>query len=253
MSRFDIEGRIALVTGSYRGIGEILAQGLANAGAAVVINGRSPDGVAEAVERFRSDGHTASGYPFDITNAAEVSETVAEIEKEVGPIDILVNNAGIQYRAALHDVDADNWRKVVDINLTGAFLVGKEVAKGMMKRRGGKIINVCSLASDAGRKNIGPYTASKGGLKMLTKAMCADWAAYNVQINGIAPGYFKTELTKALVENKEFNDYVVNRTPAGRWGDPEELVGTLVLLSSQASDFINGQVIVIDGGILATM
>lgn len=253
ISRFDLSDRIALITGSHRGLGRVMAEGLADAGATVVINGRSDDSVQRALEEFRRSGYSAFGYSFDITDEADVENSVQCIERDVGPIDILVNNAGIQYRAPLEEVDAANWRAVIETNLTGAFLIGKTVANSMMSRKRGKIVNVCSLASDAGRAGIGAYTAAKGGLKMLTRAMCADWAGHNIQVNGIAPGYFRTELTESLAQDERFNTWLLNRTPAGRWGAAEELVGALVLLCSEASSFINGQVIVVDGGVLATM
>jgi gluconate 5-dehydrogenase len=249
----NLDGKVALVTGSYRGLGYTFALGLAEAGATVVVNGRSREGVRVATERLREAGHSAYGYAFDVTDSEEIREHIANIEEEVGDIHALVNNAGVQYRAPLQEVDDGNWRQVLSTNLDGPFLVSREVARRMIPRRSGKLVNICSLASNAGRRGIGPYTAAKGGLKLLTQAMCADWAGYNIQVNGIAPGYFKTELTKALVEDRAFNDYVTTRTPAGRWGEPEELVDLLILLCSEGSSFINGQVICVDGGVLATM
>lgn len=253
MSPFSLRGRRALLTGSYRGLGAVLARGLAEADASVILNGRNTQALAETVEQFRAAGLEAYGYAFDVTDERAVEEAVGRIEQDIGPIDILVNNAGLQKRGPLHEVATDAWRAILDTHLTGAFLVSRRIAVGMIERSQGKIINICSLASAVGRRGIGPYTAAKGGLLMLTRAMCADWAAYNIQINGIAPGYFITDMTRSLASDPSFNNWVIGRTPAGRWGDPKELIGVLLLLSSDASSFINGQVIVVDGGVLATM
>jgi gluconate 5-dehydrogenase len=250
---FDLEGRRALLTGSYRGLGEVLARGLAEAGAGVVLNGRSRGPLEDAVARFQEQGLRAHGFAFDITDQRQVDEAVGEIERRVGPLDILVNNAGIQKRAPLHEVSPEDWRAILETHMTGAFLVSRRVVGGMIERGRGKIINVCSTASHAGRAGIGPYAAAKGGLLMLTRAMCADWGRYNIQANGLAPGYFITDMTRALAEDEAFSRCVAGRTPAGRWGRPEELVGTLRLLASDASSFINGQVITVDGGLLAVM
>ena len=250
---FDLRGRRALLTGSYRGLGQVLARGLAEAGAVVVLNGRSREPLEAEVARLRGEGLEAHGFPFDITRERDVDEAVGAIEREVGPLDILVNNAGVQKRAPLHEASTEDWRAIVDTHMTGAFLVSRRVAGGMIERGGGKIINVCSTASFAGRAGIGPYTAAKGGLLMLTRAMCADWGRYNIQANGLAPGYFITDMTRALAEDERFSEWVAGRTPAGRWGRPEELVGALRLLASGASSFINGQVITVDGGLLAVM
>lgn len=249
----SLEGKVALVTGSYRGLGYTFAGGLAEAGATVIVNGRSREGVEAATELLRGSGFSAFGYAFDVTDPEAIRTHIARIEEEVGEIYALVNNAGVQYRALLHEVDEENWRRVVETNLNGPFFVGSEVARRMITRRSGKIVNICSLASNSGRRGIGPYATAKGGLKLLTQAMCADWAGYNIQVNGIAPGYFKTELTKELVEDRAFDEYVKTRTPAGRWGEPAELVDLLILLCSEGSSFINGQVFCVDGGVLATM
>ena len=252
-SPFDLTGKIALVTGSSRGIGFTLAQGLAKMGATVVLNGRDPATVATAAETLRAEGARVATAVFDVTDEAAIASAVAQIEAVTGPIDILVNNAGIQRRAPLTEVEEAVWREVLDTNLTGAFLVARTVAKGMIARRAGKIINICSLMSEVGRETTGPYTAAKGGLRMLTRAMTVEWARHNLQANGIGPGYFVTDLTKPLVANPEFNMWVCGRTPAGRWGQPEELVGAVVFLASSASDFVNGQILYVDGGMLAAL
>jgi gluconate 5-dehydrogenase len=248
---FDIEGKRILVTGSTSGIGYILAEGLAKAGATLVLNGRTQKKVDDAVHSFQRQGLTATGYSFDITNAGEVESQIAEIEKNLGSIDVLVNNAGIQHRAPLEEFNLEDWNKVINTNLTGAFIVSKAVIRGMIERQSGKIINICSLQSELARPSIAPYSTAKGGLKMLTRGMATEWAKHNIQVNAIGPGYFKTAMTKALYENPEFDSWLCKRTPANRWGNPEELIGTLIYLSSQASSFLNGQIIYVDGGITA--
>ena len=201
--QFDLSGRTALVTGSYRELGFVLARALAEAGAAVILNGRNEAERAKSVEILRGDGLADHGYGFDIKDEGEIDAALTRIEKEVGPVDILVKNAGIQERVSLEEAYLAVWNKILETNLTGAFLVSRRAVKGMILRKSGKIINVCSLASLLGRKGIGPYTAAKGGLKMLTQAMCADWGEYNIQINGIAPGYFLSDMTSALRQNPE--------------------------------------------------
>lgn len=252
-SLFDLSAKIALVTGSSRGLGYILARGIARAGATVVLNSRHKEALDAAVARLAAEGFHSSGSLFDVTRSEQVAEQVRAIEDRVGPIDILVNNAGIQRRAPIIELSEETWREVLDSNLTGAFLTAQQVGKGMIARQRGKIINICSLLSEVGRPTISPYTASKGGLKMLTRAMAVEWARYNIQVNGIGPGYFATEMNKALVENAEFDRWLKARTPAGRWGDPEELVGAAVFLASDASSFITGQIIYVDGGVLASL
>ena len=199
------------------------------------------------------NGITTHYSIFDVFNENQVKDQIGRFEKESGGIDILVNNAGIHQRKPLKDMTLEEWQSVLDVNLTGAFLTSREVVQGMIKRRYGKIINICSLMSEVGRETTGNYTASKGGLKMLTKAMAVEWAKFNIQVNGIGPGYFLTELTKPLSENPEFDSWLKKRTPAGRWGNPEELMGAAVFLASEASNFINGQVIYVDGGFLASV
>jgi gluconate 5-dehydrogenase len=254
INKFSLSKKIALITGSSRGIGLIMAKGLANAGATVVVNCRrkNVEKLCQIVEQLKGQGiKNVYGYSFDITKKDDISEQVQMIEKDLGPIDILVNNAGVQRRGPLEEMEESTWREVIDTNLTGAFLTSQQVVRGMIKRKYGKIVNICSLMSEIGRDSISAYSASKGGLKMLTKNMAVEWAKYNIQVNGIGPGYFITDMTRSLVENKEFNQWIINRTPARRWGNPEELLGALIFLSSEASDFINGQIIYVDGGILA--
>ena len=196
----------------------------------------------------------ASGFRFDVTDEDEVEAAIAQIEADVGPVDILVNNAGIIRRVPLLDMPLDEWELVIETDLTSAFLVSRSVALRMVKRGGGKIINICSMMSELGRDSVGAYAAAKGGLKMLTKSMATEWARYNIQVNGIGPGYFATEQTKPIrVDGHPLNDFIVGRTPAGRWGNPDDLQGTVVFLASAASDFVNGQIIYVDGGILATI
>jgi gluconate 5-dehydrogenase len=252
-SLFDLSGKIALVTGSTSGLGREIARGLAEAGATLILNGRNAERLKSAVEALRSRDLSAHGFGFDVTSERAVTDAVARIEAEVGPIDILVNNAGIQRRAPLVDMPLETWNEVLTHNLTSAFLVGRAVARGMIARRRGKIINIASLMSEVGRKTIAPYAASKGGVRQLTRAMCVEWAPHNIQVNAIGPGYFKTELNAALLADKAFNDWVCTRTPAGRWGDPAELIGAAIFLASPASDFVNGQIIYVDGGILASI
>lgn len=250
---FNLKGKTALITGSSQGLGYIMAKGLGSAGARIILNGRNEEKIEKAVKQLRKEGFDVDGYPFDITKKQEIEEKISLIEKETGSIDILVNNAAIQRRALLLEMEESLWREVIEINLTGTFLVSQQVAKRMIIRQSGKIINICSLQSELGRETIAPYAAAKGGLKMLTKNMTVEWAKYNIQINGIGPGYFITEMTRPLAENAEFDKWLKNRTPANRWGQPEELIGILIFLASQASNFVNGQIIYIDGGILASI
>ncbi|MEU5267023.1 SDR family oxidoreductase [Streptomyces hygroscopicus] len=253
---FDIAGRTALVTGSSRGIGHALARGLAEAGCTVVLNGRDPQALEEAAKAVADSGgagaavHTAA---FDVTDGPAVAAGIAEVEERVGPLDILVNNAGMQNRAPLLEFPDTAWQQIVDTNLTSAFLVGREAARRMTERGHGKIINICSLQSEVVRPGIAPYAATKGALKMLTKGMCADWGRYGIQVNGLGPGYIETELTRPLVEDEEFSAWVRGRTPAGRWGRTEDLVGALLYLASPASDFVSGQVLYVDGGMTSVL
>jgi gluconate 5-dehydrogenase len=250
---FDLTGRTALVTGATSGLGHAIARGLAEAGATVVVNGRDAGRISAAVEAFRAEGLRAHGSRFDVTAEDEIAPEIARIEDEIGPIDILVNNAGIQRRAPILEMDLATFEEVVRTNLTGVFLVGQAVARGMVRRRRGKIVNIASLTSEVARKTIAPYTAAKGAVKQLTKSMCVEWAPHNIQVNAIGPGYFETPLNEALMNDDAFDTWVKGRTPAGRWGVPKELVGAAVFLSSAASDFVNGQVVYVDGGLLAAI
>lgn len=251
---FDVSGRLALVTGSSRGIGRALAQGLAEAGCTVVVNGRDQVALQQARDEISAaTGVGVHAVAFDVTDPAQVEEGVRRVEDEVGAIDVLVNNTGMQHRQPLHDVTDEMWDRLLATNLTSAFLVGRCVARRMMSRRRGKIVNVVSLQSQVARPGIAPYAATKGALLMLTRGMCADWAPFGLQVNALGPGYIETDLTRALVEDPEFSAWVRGRTPAGRWGQVEELVGTLLYLAAPASDFVNGQVVYVDGGMLAVL
>jgi gluconate 5-dehydrogenase len=250
---FDLTGRTALVTGSSQGLGFALARGLAEAGAAVVLNGRDETKLAAAAETLRVEGARVTTAAFDVTNGAASTDAVTKIETEFAPIDILINNAGIQRRAPLAEMTEEQWRAVIDTNLTSAFLVSRAVAPRMIARGAGKIINICSVMTEVSRPTIGNYAAAKGGLKMLTRAMAVEWAKHGLQCNGIAPGYFVTELNKPLIENVEFNNWICGRTPAGRWGEPHELAGAAIFLASRASDFVNGQILTVDGGLLSAL
>lgn len=252
---FDLTGKVALITGGTHGLGMAMAMGLGQAGATLVINGHSSqEKIDKALEAYRAEGITAHGYLFDVTQETAVKDSVAQIESEVGPIDILVNNAGIIKRIPLVEMSVEEWDQVIRTDLTGVFIMSKHVVKGMMERGAGKIINICSMMSELGRNTVGAYAAAKGGLKMLTQNMATEWAKHNIQVNGIGPGYFATSQTAPIrVDGHPFNDFIIQRTPAGRWGDPEDLAGTAVFLAAPASDFINGQVIYVDGGILATI
>lgn len=247
---FSLSGRRALVTGSTRGIGAALATGLARSGAAVVLNGTTEAGVEASVNRLRFEvpGAEVAGAAFDITDDVAVEEAVSAVEREHGPIDILVNNAGIQHRQPLLEVAVADWDRVVAVNLTAPFLVGRAVARRMLERGAGKIVNICSIQADLARPTIAPYTATKGGLRNLTRAMTAEWAGRGIQVNAVAPGYIRTEMTQALIDDPAFNAWVTGRTPAGRWGEVADLVGPVVWLSSAASDYVNGQVVFVDGG-----
>ncbi|GAA3773021.1 SDR family oxidoreductase [Microbacterium kribbense] len=250
---FDVRGRVALVTGSSRGIGSVLARGLAQAGARVAINGRDPQAVADTCAMLEKSGCDVCAAAFDVTSPDGVAAGIDRIEEWVGPIDILVNNAGIQRRAHFTEFTDQDWTDLLASNLTSAFLVGRRVAASMERRGSGKVINIGSVQSMLGRPGIAAYAATKGAIAMLTKGMCADLAPRGIQVNSIAPGYFATELTQALVDDPEFSRWVQQRTPAGRWGRVEDLVGALLFLASPASDFVNGQVIYVDGGMTAVV
>ena len=254
MKLFDLKGKRALVTGGTHGLGMAMAEGLAEAGAELIISSTTPDKLEKAIAYYQSKGYTASGYIFDITDEEEAARKVKEINTNQGSIDILVNNAGIIKRELAIDMKVADFRRVIDVDLVGAFIMSQLVVKDMIERGGGKIINICSMMSELGRNSVSAYAAAKGGLKMLTQNLATEWAKYNIQVNGIGPGYFATTQTAPIrVEGNPFNDFIINRTPAARWGDPEDLAGTTVFLASQASQFVNGQVIYVDGGILATI
>lgn len=250
---FDLQGRRALVTGSSQGIGLALAYALGKAGATVVLNGRQAEKTEAAAAQLREEGIAVETSIFDVTVNASVKEAIDGIESALGPIDILVNNAGTQRRAPLEDFPEAQWHELIQTNLNSVFYVSQAVARFMIPRGRGKIINICSVQSELARPSIAPYTATKGAVKMLTKGMCADWAKHGLQINGLGPGYFATELNKPLADNQEFSDWLCKRTPAGRWGKVEELGPTAVFLASAASNFINGQIIYVDGGLTATV
>ena len=250
---FDLSGKLALVTGSSRGIGFALARGLGQTGARVILNGRDLTQLGRACDELRAEDIDAQYVSFDVNSAAAVEQAIEAIEREIGDLDVLINNAGMQDRRPLETFPVDAWHRLVETNLTSAFLVGQAVARRMLERGHGKIINICSLQSEVARPGIAPYSATKGALKMLTKGMCADWASRGIQVNAIGPGYFATELTEALRNDPEFDSWLRDRTPARRWGDVTELVGAAVFLASKASDFVNGQTIYVDGGVLAVL
>jgi gluconate 5-dehydrogenase len=245
---FDLSGKVALVTGAYRGLGFAIAQGLASAGAAVVLSGRREDLLDVAVESLRAKGLKATTAVFDVTERAAIDDAVAAITRDVGPIDILFNNAGIQRRGAMVDFPAEQWAEVIATNLTAPFVVSQAVLPGMISRGHGKIVHIASLLSELGRSTVVPYTAAKGGVRQLTRGMAIELAPHNIQVNAIAPGYFATEMNRALLDNAEFDAWVRKRTPAGRWGQPDELAGLAVFLASSASNYITGQIMFIDGG-----
>lgn len=249
---FDLGGRRALVTGSSQGIGLALAEGLAAHGAEVVLNGRDPARLAAAAARLAGAGFRIRSAPFDVTDAAAVAEGVAAVEAE-GPIDILVNNAGMQFRAPLEDFPAERWQALLACNVSSVFFVGQAVARHMIPRGRGKIINIASVQSELARPGIAPYTATKGAVRNLTRGMATDWARHGLQVNAIAPGYFKTPLNQALVDSPEFSAWLEQRTPAGRWGTVDELVGAAVFLAGDASSFVNGHTLYVDGGITASL
>ncbi|QNK72907.1 glucose 1-dehydrogenase [Variovorax sp. PAMC28562] len=253
LKSFDLTGRTALITGSSAGIGFALARGLAGAGARIVLNARNADKLEAAAATLRGEGADIVTASFDVTSGEAVKEAVERIEREVGPIDILINNAGMQRRAPLDEFEEAHWHELMKTNLDSVFLVGQAVARHMIGRKRGKIVNVCSVQSELGRPGIAPYTASKGAVKMLTKGMAIDWGQHGIQVNGLGPGYFKTELNEALVKNEDFSKWLIGRTPSRRWGDVEDLVGAAVFLSSAASNFVNGHILYVDGGVTAQL
>ncbi|MCA0941104.1 glucose 1-dehydrogenase [Salipiger pacificus] len=253
MSLFDLTGRTALVTGSTMGIGYALARGLAQAGAKVLLNGRNPQRLEEAVTALKAEGHQAEALGFDVTDHASARAAIDRYEAETGPIDILINNAGMQHRGPLEDFEPEAFDRLMRTNVYSAFYVGQACARHMIGRGEGRIVNIASVQSALARPGIAPYTASKGAITNLTKGMATDWAKHGLNCNAIAPGYFKTPLNAALVADPEFSAWLEKRTPAGRWGEVEELVGACVFLCAPASSFVNGHTLFVDGGITASL
>ncbi|WP_298477018.1 gluconate 5-dehydrogenase [uncultured Maribacter sp.] len=255
ISLFNLDKKIALVTGSTHGLGMAMAMGLGKAGATIIVNGNSSQKkIDDAVLEYEREGIKAFGFKFNVTKELEVIDAIREIQQNYGAIDILVNNAGIIKRTPLEEMEVDDFKEVIDVDLVSPFIVSKQVVKNMIDRKQGKIINICSMMSELGRNTVGAYAAAKGGLKMLTQNMATEWAKHNIQINGIGPGYFATSQTAPIrIEGHPFNDFIVNRTPSGKWGDPNDLAGAAIFLASDASNFINGHIIYVDGGILATI
>ncbi len=253
LSLFSLAGRRALVTGSSRGIGLAIAGALAGAGADVILNGRDTAALGEAAEKLAQSGVRVRALAFDVTSEASVADAVAYAEAEIGPLDILVNNAGMQYRAPLEDFPLDRFEQVLASNVTSVFMVSKAVAAAMIRRGRGRIINICSLMSALSRPTIAPYAASKAAVANLTRGMATDWARHGLNVNGIAPGYFRTELNEALVRDPEFNAWVEKRTPMGRWGELGELGGAAIFLASDAASFVNGHILYVDGAFSATV
>ena len=250
---FDLTGKRALVTGSSQGIGFAIAKGLAEHGAEVVLNGRDGDKLNAAAAKLAAHGHRVSVAGFDVTAAGAVQDGVAAIEKTTGAIDILVNNAGMQFRSPLEDFPVERWEQLLATNISSVFYVGQAVARHMIPRGKGKIINIASVQSELARPGIAPYTATKGAVRNLTRGMCTDWAKYGLQVNAIAPGYFKTPLNQALVDNPEFSSWLEKRTPAARWGNVDELIGAAVFLAGSGSSFVNGHTLYVDGGITISL
>ena len=250
---FRLDGRVALITGSSAGIGFALARGLGQAGATVVLNGRDAGRLAQAAQTLAGEGLTVHPQAFDVCDPAAVEAGVAAIEAKVGPIDVLVNNAGVQRRAPFHEFKVEDWQAVMRTNVDSMFYVGQAVARRMVPRKRGRIINICSVQSELGRPGIAPYTASKGAVKMLTKGMAIDLGPHGINVNGLGPGYFKTELTAGLVADETFSAWLLNRTPSRRWGDVEDLAPAAVFLASEASRFVNGHILYVDGGVTATL
>jgi len=250
---FNLTGRIALVTGSTQGIGLAMAEGLAAHGATVVINGRNPNRLAKVIETMQGKSIAMRGSLFDVTDRRQIDNGIESIETHIGPIDILINNAGMQHRAPLEDYPTDKWDELIRTNISSVFHVSQSVARRMIPRGRGKIINIGSVQSELARPSIAPYTMTKGAVRNLTRGMCADWAKHGLQVNGIGPGYFKTPLNQALVDSEEFSDWLKKRTPAARWGETQELVGAAVFLASDASSFVNGHMLYVDGGITASV
>jgi len=253
LSLFNLKGKTALITGSGSGIGLTLAKGLAGAGAKIILNGRNESKLIKAQKILNGQGAEVSWLVFDVTDSDAVVKAINNYETNHGSIDILINNAGINLRGPFDEFDEHRWKKVLDTNINGAMIVSQAVGRFMIKREAGKIINICSMQSEIGRPTIVPYAVSKGGLKMFTRALCVEWAKYNIQVNGIGPGYFITEITRPLKDDPEFDKWLCNRTPANRWGETRELIGAAVFLASKASDYVNGHILYVDGGMLSSV
>jgi gluconate 5-dehydrogenase len=250
---FDLSGRTALVTGSSRGLGQAFATGLAAAGSRIILNGLDAVRLEATVDEMRASGHDVLAAPFDVTDEAAIIGTFKQFDSDGIDVDILVNNAGIQFRKPMAELATADWQRVIDTNLTAAFVIGREAGKRMIRRGHGKIINIGSLTSELARATVGPYTVAKGGIKMLTKAMAAEWGEHGIQANAIGPGYMITDMNEALISNPQFDAWVKSRTPQRRWGKPEELIGTAVYLASDASNYVNGQIIYVDGGMISVL
>lgn len=253
LSLFDLTGKTALITGSESGIGYALAEGLANSGAKILLNGLSQEKLKDAESRLKEQNASVVTLAFDVTQSDNVVRAIDRYTQTEGKIDILINNAGINIRGDFAGFNEIDWRKIMDVNINGTMIVSHAVVPQMIKNKAGKIINICSLYSELGRASVVPYSVSKGAMKMFTKALCAELAKYNIQVNGIAPGFIETEMTQSLRNDATFNEWLRNRTPANRWGKPRELVGAAVFLSSEASDFVNGHILQVDGGIMASV
>ena len=253
LSAFNLQGKVALITGGAHGIGFSIAEGMAKCGATICFNCSSEASLEKGLAAYKAAGIDAHGYVADVSDEDAVNAMVAKIKAEVGPVDILVNNAGLMKRVPMIEMSHADFMRVIDVHVGGAFNCSKAVLPDMMEKREGKIINICSMQSELGRDTITPYAAAKGAVKMLTRGMCVELARHNIQVNGIAPGYFNTAMTRTLVEDKAFTDWLCKRTPAARWGDPQELVGAAVFLSSNASNFVNGHLLFVDGGMLVAV
>lgn len=250
---FNVENKIVLITGSSRGIGFSIAKGIAGAGAKVILNGTKPASIEKSLNELKSKGLQVFTSPFDVTNQKEVEGCIEKIEQTIGPIDVLINNAGIHRRFPLEEMKIEDWNKVIEVNLNSVFIVSQIVARKMIRRKYGRIINISSLNAEGARPTIANYSASKGGLKMLTKSMATEWGKYNILTNAIGPGYILTDLTKPLADDPKFDTWVKSEVPLQRWGNPDDLIGAAIFLASEASNYINGHTIYVDGGWLASL